>query len=292
MLTKKYIAGISGGPDSMAMLDMYKTKIGSVCTVNYQKRIDSQIDVDIVKNYCLLNNIDFYLLEVTDEMYNSYKSNNFQDVARKIRYNFFLETSIKTNLNNLLIAHNLDDHIETAFMQFSKKSKSLFYGIHKKSNYQTLKILRPLIKLRKSTLERYCKTNNIDYAIDSSNSEPIYKRNEIRILISKWKSDDLLFFIKRINDYNNSNKSLVKEIKELEEKWKKTDFDVLFFKKISNKDIQYYLIYNFLKGYDINKISYSKILNIIDFIQSTSFKKYRLEDNKFIFLKNNKISIF
>lgn len=291
MLVKKYIAGISGGPDSMAMLDMNKNKISTVCTVNYQKRVDSQNDVDIVRKYCLLNNIDFYLLEVTDEMYDSYKSNNFQDVARKIRYDFFLDIANEKNLNNLLIAHNLDDHIETAFMQFSKKSKSLFYGINKKSNYGSLNIFRPLIKLRKSTLERYCKTNNIDYAIDSSNLEPVYKRNEIRLLISHWKTDDFLFFIKRVNNYNNSNKSLIKEIKDLEGKWKKADFDILFFKKISNKDIKYYLIYNFLKEHDINKLSYSKILNIIDFIESTSFKKYRLEDNKFIFLKNNKISI-
>ncbi len=292
MLAKKYIAAISGGPDSMAMLNMYKNKIVAVCTINYQKRSDSQLDVDIVKEYCFKNNIDFFLLEVTDEMYDSYKSNNFQDVARKIRYNFFLEIANKINLNNILIAHNLDDHIETAFMQFSKKSKALFYGINKKSNYQSLNILRPLIKLRKSTLERYCVENNIHYAIDSSNSEPIYKRNEIRILISKWKSDDLLFFIKRINDYNNTNKTLIKEIKELEDKWKKTDFDISSFKNIPNKEIQYYLIYNFLKANNINQLSYLKILNIIDFIESTSFKKYRLEDNRFLVLKNNKINVF
>ena len=39
--TKKYIAAVSGGPDSMAMLNMFKHKIKTVAFVNYKKRIES-----------------------------------------------------------------------------------------------------------------------------------------------------------------------------------------------------------------------------------------------------------
>jgi tRNA(Ile)-lysidine synthase len=147
----KYIAAVSGGPDSMAMLDIYKKDISLVCHVNYQKRPSADRDTMIVKKYCDKYHLEFKLLKVTPAMYKKYKqaSHNFQTVARLIRYNFFNACTKLTQTNNLMVAHNQDDFVETALMQTKRHSLTLHYGINTHSIYKDIKIYRPLINKRK-----------------------------------------------------------------------------------------------------------------------------------------------
>ena len=92
--TKKYIAAVSGGPDSMAMLNMFKHKIKTVAFVNYKKRIESDYEEQIVKEFCEENNIIFFAYTVDWKKENE-KINNFQAHARKIRYDFFAKWQFK-----------------------------------------------------------------------------------------------------------------------------------------------------------------------------------------------------
>jgi tRNA(Ile)-lysidine synthase len=143
----KYVAAVSGGPDSMSMLDMFKKQIALVCHVNYNKRITAQRDARIVEDYCKKNKLKLEVLNVTDEMYKQYKelNNNFQATARAIRYDFFNSCANKAHLDTVLIAHTMDDFLETAMMQKKRNSASLFLGIHEKSVYKTINIYRPLL---------------------------------------------------------------------------------------------------------------------------------------------------
>jgi tRNA(Ile)-lysidine synthase len=182
-MDKKYIIGVSGGPDSMCLLDKYKKHIELVCHVNYKKRPTVNRDETIVRDYCKSNHLKVKVLNVTKAIYHKYQKlygNNFQNIARLIRYDFFLK-----NGTNVLIAHNKDDFIETALMQLKRKTKSLFLGIHKKSLYKTLHIFRPLLNKRKNELQKYCDQHNIIYGIDESNLINIYQRNKLRKEINK-----------------------------------------------------------------------------------------------------------
>lgn len=182
---RKFLAAVSGGPDSMALLDKYKKQIVAVCHVNYNIRQTAKRDYLIVKRYCLKNKIKLFIKDVNKETYSQYHSNNFENVARQIRYEFFLEVSKKTKINTILIGHNLDDFVETAYMQFKRKSKSLYYGIKKKSNYKELKIERPLLHIRKKSLEQYCIDNSVSFGIDETNLSDEHERNKVRKIISK-----------------------------------------------------------------------------------------------------------
>ena len=87
-----YVLGVSGGPDSMFMLDMMrkiKLKI-VVCHVNYNKRSDSWIDELIVSNYCKKFTIDFF---TSSPQYEVKKNDNFQSFARDFRYKYFSKIS-------------------------------------------------------------------------------------------------------------------------------------------------------------------------------------------------------
>jgi tRNA(Ile)-lysidine synthase len=184
---KKYIAAISGGPDSMAMLHKYRKQIMTVCHVNYQKRDSANRDMMIVQDYCLKHKIKFCNLIVTKNIYEKYRKygDNFQNIARLIRYDYFSKTAHKLKIQNLLVAHNKDDFIETSIMQLKRSTIALFLGIQQNSYYQDLNIYRPLITMWKKDILAYCKKNKIPYGLDETNELQLYERNKVRHLVSK-----------------------------------------------------------------------------------------------------------
>ncbi|MCQ2956445.1 MAG: tRNA lysidine(34) synthetase TilS [Mycoplasmoidaceae bacterium] len=212
MNKNKCIAAVSGGPDSMALLHKFRRNIIAVCHVNYHKRVDSDYDTKIVKEYCAKHNIRLFVHNVNPSVYASSPEHNFQTLARQIRYEFFVKCAQKVHCNNLLIAHNLNDFIETAIMQENRHSLNFFYGIKKQSTYKTLKIDRPLLREFKSDLEKYCTSKKIAYAIDSSNSLDIYERNRIRKQLSKLSKKELMELYRKYQKRNKRHEKIEKII--------------------------------------------------------------------------------
>ena len=84
---KKYIVGVSGGCDSMALLDMLRVAKYRlvVCHVNYHLRHDSDLDQKNVCEYCKKNQIPLFVKEIDPA---NYGKENFQEQARILRYLF------------------------------------------------------------------------------------------------------------------------------------------------------------------------------------------------------------
>lgn len=289
---KKYLAAVSGGPDSMALLHKYKKNICAVCHVNYKKRDSATRDQKIVEDFCKQGKIKLFTKIVKKSEYKSAKSNNFQTIARLIRYEFFCSTSKKIKNNNLLVAHNLDDFVETAYMQLKRKSNTLFYGIPKNSIYKNLIISRPLLNKRKKELEQYCLSNNIPYGVDETNLTNVYERNIVRKEIAKWPQTKFNSFVKKINLLNKKNSKTKKLVDSNFNKWKKTNYSTKFFCSLSN-EIKTHLIYDLLSSAGIHKTSKDKLTSILKFIGSSNVHtKYRIGDNKYLIKNKNNISIY
>ncbi len=177
----KYILAISGGVDSMVLLDLFiKNKYNFiVCYVDHDKREKSFLDGILVKDVCNKNNIIFESIKLD---YSEYEKNeNFQAIARKKRYKFFKETAIKYNIRNIVTAHHADDLIETVILKMLRGSNLYGYaGIHEIVYKDNLVYLRPLLKTTKEKIINYANENNIKYLEDESNSKNDYKRNRIR----------------------------------------------------------------------------------------------------------------
>ena len=191
-----------------------------------------------------------------------------------------------------MVAHNLNDHLESAYMQKNKHSRALFYGIKKNSTYKNLSIYRPLLGLQKSTLERYCKKNGIKYGVDESNAMDIYERNRVRKIINSWDSEQFYQFMVEIRKYNKSNRKLSKKVDKTFKKWVESQFNLEFFRKIQDPDIKYYMVYKFLSLHDETNNSKNKILEIIKYLEKPSGKEmYRLEKGKKLKKQNKCLAI-
>lgn len=173
---QEIIIAVSGGPDSMALLDM-SYKLGHdiiVAHVNYQVRDTANRDQEIIEEYCFKHDL---MLEV---YYPELEEGNFQANARKQRYDFMEALAKMYNIADVYVAHHQDDVLETYIMQKNRGSIPEYYGIKEKSRYGSINIVRPLLKYSKQALINYCDLYEVAYGIDESNLESNYTRNYIR----------------------------------------------------------------------------------------------------------------
>lgn len=215
--SKKYMVAVSGGADSMSLLDMaFNSGLDIIVGhVNYKKRITADRDQKIVEDYCKKHNIPLFVHIATHN-----NDGNFQNVARIERYTFFQEIMEKEHREYLLVAHQLDDALETYLFKKKRNSLGESLSILKESNVFGIKVIRPLLSFYREDLRNYCIKNNITFGDDESNFTLDYERNRIRILVlgnlNRAQKDDLVLKMnkenveweqknKKINDFYNKN---------------------------------------------------------------------------------------
>ena len=109
------ILGCSGGPDSMALLDvLIKMNIKIVCAhVNHNIRKESITEYEYLEKFAKDNNIIFEGITLE-------KGNHSENYYRKKRYDFYKNLAKKYNTKYIMTAHHGDDLIETILMRISR----------------------------------------------------------------------------------------------------------------------------------------------------------------------------
>ncbi|QGZ97998.1 tRNA lysidine(34) synthetase TilS [Mycoplasma sp. NEAQ87857] len=287
-MDKKYLLAISGGGDSMFLLNEYKNKNIIVAHVNYNQRKTSWYDQKLVENFCKKNNIKLYVLNLKKD---EFKTGNFQEWAREKRYSFFKEIYLKEKCDYLFTAHQKDDFLETAIFQKINKRFTYYYGIKKHNCIDEMNVYRPLLfKYTKKQIEKICYKNKIDYALDYSNLLPKYSRNRIRIMLNniniiKKNWWILKFRIKNLF-LNSTYKSVLREYK----LWKEVKFEQNVFQLLKYKsELIHMLIYKNFPKENIN-LSSKKVHSIEKFILSNRrTSKYKLKDDIYLEKEKGKI---
>ncbi len=176
------VIGVSGGPDSMALLQLLielreEIQINIVCShINHNVRLESEYEADFIKNYCKLNNIIFEYMKIK-----TYGDDNFHNEARTKRYEFFENNVKKYKAKYLLTAHHADDLMETILMRISRGSSLKGYsGFQKEIEFNDYKLVRPLYSITKDEILKYNREKKIKYVIDISNDKDKYTRNRYR----------------------------------------------------------------------------------------------------------------
>ena len=257
---KTYLVAVSGGPDSMALLNMlYSLKYKLViCHVNYHKRKESDFEEQELCKYAKERNIPVHVMDATTIK----QEGNFQAWAREVRYEFFKKQYSIYHAEALFVAHQEDDLLETYLMQKRRKGIVSYYGIKEEGELLGMKILRPLLNFTKQELLDYCKRNQIFYSIDSSNLEDQYTRNKIRHQVVE-KLDALKREELR-NEINIQNQRLIEHFNKVELLLNKEEKNVDDFIK-EDELTQDIFIYKYITKYlpfVSNKLSKSRIFEI------------------------------
>lgn len=190
----KIVLGVSGGPDSISMLDILRqvrTEIGFeiyVAHINHMIREEAIDDEKYVQYYCKKNNIEFYAKRIDVPQIANSKKIGTEEAGRKVRYEFFEEILQKTGSNKIAIAHNKNDKIETIIMHLLRGSG--LSGLKGIEPIRDNKYIRPLIECERQEIEKYCEENKLEPRIDKTNFENDCTRNKIRNIVIPYVKEE------------------------------------------------------------------------------------------------------
>ena len=185
----KIVLGVSGGPDSISMLNILKEIKDEqiikfeiyVAHINHMIREEAIDDEKYVENYCNKNNIKCHIKRIDVVKIANDKKIGTEEAGRKARYEFFEEILKRTNSNKIAIAHNINDKIETIIMHLLRGSG--LSGLKGIEPIRDNKFIRPLIECERSEIEQYCEKYELNPRIDKTNFENEYTRNKIRNIV-------------------------------------------------------------------------------------------------------------
>jgi len=237
---KKLLLAISGGIDSMVLLDlMLKNHINiAVAHCNFSLRgQESDFEQNFVTDYCQKKRIPLYIKKFDTKKYAEQNKKSIQIAARELRYNWFFELKHKYNFDYICTAHHLDDSVETFFINLLRATGiEGLIGISENEN-----IIRPLLDFSREQIEKYALENNLKWREDSSNNSDKYLRNNLR--------HNVIPVFKKINpNFLNSFSKTIKHLKETQD-FVDENFDKIINKLVITKDNHNYLDINELRTY-------------------------------------------
>ncbi len=174
---------VSGGVDSMALLDMI-TQLPSVQLVvahfDHQVRPDSAEDRTLVQSAAQ----DYGLAFVYEE--GGLGAGVSEERARLARYAFLRKVQAEQGAAGIITAHHQGDVIETMLLNLIRGT-----GRRGLSSLQSsADIIRPLLDYTKNELIRYATERGIAWREDSTNANDAYLRNYLRNhVITKLSSE-------------------------------------------------------------------------------------------------------
>lgn len=195
----------------MALLDMLvKADYHPlVCHVNYNMRPTSLRDQQIVENYCTANNLKLYTLS---DIFN--QQENFENYARHVRYRFFNKIYHENQADVLVVAHQMDDDLETYMMQKRRTMIPGYYGLAETVYHHDMKIMRPLLGYTKKDLEKYCEDHEIATGFDESNNSDQFTRNRLRKEIAVYSDAEKKALLEQAKEDNKALELFRKEVQE------------------------------------------------------------------------------
>lgn len=169
----KYVVAVSGGVDSMVLLNLLLSVPGVdfvVAHFDHGIRSDSADDAAFVRHAAERLGLSFFSER------GKLGSAASEEQARTARYNFLVRVQNQTDASAIITAHHQDDVLETAIL-------NLIRGTGRKglaSLQSTEERVRPLLHISKQDIIVYAKSHAIAWREDSTNQDTKYARNYVR----------------------------------------------------------------------------------------------------------------
>jgi len=185
----RYLIGVSGGRDSIALLHWlvnlgYKKLI--VCHLNHQLRgRSSDADARFVEKLAKKYNVDFELGAANVRALARKKKMSLETAAREARYSFFSRAAKRRRCHKIFLAHHADDLVETFLLNLIRGAGLTgLGGMRDVSSRQIhgidLTILRPLLSIWRSDIDKYVRECRLRFREDATNKNLAPTRNRIR----------------------------------------------------------------------------------------------------------------
>ncbi len=191
------VVAVSGGPDSLCLLHLlYRMRDELdlklvVAHLNHGLRPEAAREAQGVKKLSESLAVKFETKKVDVKRLKKEFGISEEEAGRKARYELFFEVARRYEASVIALGHHLDDQSETVLLNIIRGTGvdglagMLPLRIRKK-----VKLIRPLLCLRRAEIEAYCRDHGLQPFTDSSNLETDYTRNKLRLeLIPRLEED-------------------------------------------------------------------------------------------------------
>ncbi len=180
------LLAVSGGIDSMVMLELFKRlqrrwhlRLGIV-HINHQLRgAESEEDERFVRSAAVSCGIRFFCARVDVKTFAHTHRCSKQEAARILRYEAIENIRSTVHADAVATAHQANDNAETLLLNIIRGT-----GIHGLAGIPIRRpngrIIRPLLFASRKEITAYAGQRSISFREDSSNASLVYRRNELR----------------------------------------------------------------------------------------------------------------
>ena len=183
----RLLVGVSGGPDSVALLFLLHglTPVLHarliVVHIDHQLRETSARDAEFVRDLAARLTLPSVILTRDVRAVMRSRRLSLEDAARQVRYDAFLQVALQHQASGLALAHTADDQAETVLMRLLRGAGLTgLMGIPATRVIQDLTVVRPLLGCWRAELLAYLHAQKLSYRHDATNDDPRFLRNRIR----------------------------------------------------------------------------------------------------------------
>lgn len=213
----KVLIAFSGGPDSSVLLYLLNELKGKYGISLYAGHVNHMLrgkeslsDEREVKKRCEELKIPCRTVRKNVKKFKK-QGESTEEAARRVRYEALAKIAKTFGVNKIALGHNRDDQVETVLLRIIRGTgEAGLRGIPKVRNLVSdIKIIRPLIEIKRKEIEGYLKLKKIKPQIDSSNLDLNFLRNRVRHKLIPYlekynpKIKDSLLRIAKISEENS-----------------------------------------------------------------------------------------
>jgi len=179
------LAGVSGGPDSVALLVILKglsqqlsLKIGVAHLNHCLRGKESDRDEAFVRDLAASHGLPLHVQQTDVAASARENKKSIEEAARDVRYAFYRKIASQHGYNRVALGHNSDDNAEQVLMNLLRGSgpRGLMGIPPVRDNW----IVRPLIRMSRQVILAFLAHACQPFVLDSSNEDTRYLRNRVR----------------------------------------------------------------------------------------------------------------
>ena len=179
------LVGVSGGPDSMALLHLLNRlapdlniRIGVAHLNHCLRGASADRDAEVVRRAAEELRYSYHIGHARVLKVKQHLGLSLEEAARRIRYAFFNKTMANAGYNKLALGHQSDDNAEQMLMALLRGTGPR--GLSGIAPVRGKHIIRPLINAHRSQIETFIAEEGIACVLDASNDDLRFMRNRIR----------------------------------------------------------------------------------------------------------------
>lgn len=166
-----------------------------VLTVDHGLRSESVDEAKAVQAYCKKYHISHEILTWSGPT----PTSAIAESAREIRRQLLLQACNASGIEQMILAHTMDDVAETLLMRVRRGGLRGHASIPLRTRMSSVHLFRPFLNVRRNMLRHALQEEGVDWVDDPTNDNLLYERPRVRTMLRSLEQTE--YTIEKISSY-------------------------------------------------------------------------------------------